>query len=68
MIAARTHFTVGSRADACGRRLARCETSTWKTQWRAMLLALSGFVIPFSFAYDPALLLITMPSVAVAVR
>ncbi|MGH7390385.1 MAG: TRAP transporter permease [Candidatus Rokuibacteriota bacterium] len=30
----------------------------WKTQWRAMLLALSGFIIPFSFAYDPALLLI----------
>src|SRR5207247_1493932 len=30
----------------------------WQTQWRAMLLALSGFIIPFSFAYDPAMLLI----------
>jgi TRAP transporter 4TM/12TM fusion protein len=30
----------------------------WQTQWRAVTLALSGFVIPFSFAYDPALLLI----------
>jgi TRAP-type uncharacterized transport system fused permease subunit len=30
----------------------------WKTQWLAMMLALSGFIIPFSFAYDPALLMI----------
>ena len=30
----------------------------WKTQWMAMGLALSGFIIPFSFAYDPALLLL----------
>ena len=30
----------------------------WRTQWVAMLLALSGFIIPFSFAYDPALMLI----------
>ncbi len=30
----------------------------WKTQWLAMMLALAGFVIPFSFAYDPALLMI----------
>jgi TRAP transporter 4TM/12TM fusion protein len=30
----------------------------WRTQWLGMLLALSGFIIPFSFAYDPALLLI----------
>jgi TRAP transporter 4TM/12TM fusion protein len=29
----------------------------WRTQWTAMMLALSGFIIPFSFAYDPALLL-----------
>jgi TRAP transporter 4TM/12TM fusion protein len=35
----------------------------WRTQWVAMLLALSGFIIPFSFAYDPAMLLIS-PSVA----
>src|SRR5436190_10257335 len=30
----------------------------WRTQWTAMLLALSGFIIPFSFAYDPALMMI----------
>src|SRR6267142_2343103 len=30
----------------------------WRTQWVAMMLALSGFIIPFSFAYDPALMLI----------
>ncbi|MBI3635339.1 MAG: TRAP transporter fused permease subunit, partial [Candidatus Rokubacteria bacterium] len=30
----------------------------WKTQWLGMMLALSGFIIPFSFAYDPALMLI----------
>jgi TRAP-type uncharacterized transport system fused permease subunit len=33
-------------------------SDVWKTQWMGMLLALSGFIIPFSFAYDPALLLI----------
>jgi TRAP transporter 4TM/12TM fusion protein len=30
----------------------------WKTQWTAMALALSGFIIPFSFAYDPALMML----------
>ena len=30
----------------------------WRTQWTGMALALSGFIIPFSFAYDPALLLL----------
>ncbi len=30
----------------------------WRTQWTAMLLALSGFIIPFSFAYDPALMML----------
>jgi TRAP transporter 4TM/12TM fusion protein len=30
----------------------------WKTQWTAMTLALSGFIIPFSFAYDPALMML----------
>ncbi len=30
----------------------------WRTQWLGMMLALSGFIIPFSFVYDPALLLI----------
>ena len=32
--------------------------NVWRTQWLAMMLALSGFIIPFSFAYDPAILLI----------
>ena len=38
----------------------------WTTQWVAMMLALSGFVIPFSFAYDPALLLMgaSVPHIA----
>lgn len=38
----------------------------WRTQWTAMLLALSGFIIPFSFAYDPAILLLdaTLPHIA----
>ncbi|HSE93277.1 MAG TPA: TRAP transporter permease [Methylomirabilota bacterium] len=40
----------------------------WKTQWRAMLLALSGFIIPFSFAYDPALLLIGAGPLAIGLR
>jgi TRAP-type uncharacterized transport system fused permease subunit len=31
----------------------------WRTQWLGMTLALSGFIIPFSFAYDPALLLMS---------
>jgi TRAP transporter 4TM/12TM fusion protein len=30
----------------------------WRTQWTAMTLALSGFIIPFAFAYDPVLLLV----------
>ena len=40
----------------------------WKTQWLAMMLALSGFVIPFSFAYDPALLLINASIAHIALR
>ena len=40
----------------------------WRTQWVAMMLALSGFVIPFSFAYDPALLLIGAGPVHIALR
>ena len=30
----------------------------WRTQWLGMMLALSGFIIPFAYVYDPALLLI----------
>jgi TRAP transporter 4TM/12TM fusion protein len=40
----------------------------WKTQWLAMMLALSGFIIPFSFAYDPALLLIDASVPYIALR
>jgi TRAP-type uncharacterized transport system fused permease subunit len=40
----------------------------WRTQWVAMMLALSGFVIPFSFVYDPALLLISGSLVHIALR
>jgi TRAP transporter 4TM/12TM fusion protein len=40
----------------------------WQTQWRAMLLALSGFIIPFSFAYDPALLMLNASIVEIAWR
>jgi len=29
----------------------------WKTQMTAMFMALSGFIIPFSFSYDPSILL-----------
>ncbi|MBI4245603.1 MAG: TRAP transporter permease [Candidatus Rokubacteria bacterium] len=40
----------------------------WETQWKAMALALSGFVIPFSFAYDPAILLIGATPVQIVLR
>jgi TRAP transporter 4TM/12TM fusion protein len=40
----------------------------WRTQWTAMLLALSGFLIPFSFAYDPAMLLIHTTPLGVVLR
>jgi TRAP transporter 4TM/12TM fusion protein len=40
----------------------------WRTQWVAMLLALSGFLIPFSFAYDPAMLLMGGSVVNIAWR
>src|SRR5207237_4347236 len=39
-----------------------------RTQWLAMLLALSGFVIPFSFAYDPALMMLGAGPVRVVLR
>jgi TRAP transporter 4TM/12TM fusion protein len=40
----------------------------WRSQWLAMMLSLSGFIIPFSFAYDPALLLINASVVHIALR
>jgi TRAP transporter 4TM/12TM fusion protein len=43
-------------------------SDVWETQWKAMMLALSGFIIPFSFAYDPALLLIGAGPVGIAFR
>jgi TRAP transporter 4TM/12TM fusion protein len=43
-------------------------SDVWETQWKAMMLALSGFIIPFSFAYDPALLLIGAGPAGIALR
>jgi TRAP transporter 4TM/12TM fusion protein len=43
-------------------------SDVWRTQWMGMLLALSGFIIPFSFAYDPALLLINASVTHVILR
>jgi TRAP-type uncharacterized transport system fused permease subunit len=43
-------------------------SDVWKTQWVGMMLALSGFIIPFSFAYDPALLLINASVLHIALR
>jgi TRAP transporter 4TM/12TM fusion protein len=40
----------------------------WKTQWLGMTLSLSGFIIPFSFAYDPALLLLSTSVAHIALR
>jgi TRAP-type uncharacterized transport system fused permease subunit len=40
----------------------------WRTQWTAMMLALSGFIIPFSFAYDPALLMQNATVLEIAAR
>jgi TRAP transporter 4TM/12TM fusion protein len=40
----------------------------WRTQWTGMALALSGFIIPFSFAYDPALLLVNASVPHIALR
>ncbi|MBI4253678.1 MAG: TRAP transporter fused permease subunit, partial [Candidatus Rokubacteria bacterium] len=43
-------------------------SDVWKTQWTAMGLALSGFIIPFSFAYDPALMMIGASVVHIVLR
>ncbi|MBI5629203.1 MAG: TRAP transporter large permease subunit, partial [Candidatus Rokubacteria bacterium] len=43
-------------------------SDVWRTQWTAMLLALSGFLIPFSFAYDPSILLINATPFGVVFR
>jgi TRAP transporter 4TM/12TM fusion protein len=43
-------------------------SDVWSTQWTAMLLALSGFIIPFSFVYDPALLLMSGSALHVVLR
>ena len=40
----------------------------WRTQWTAMMLALSGFIIPFSFAYDPALLMQNSTPIQIVLR
>ncbi|MBI4629362.1 MAG: TRAP transporter large permease subunit, partial [Candidatus Rokubacteria bacterium] len=43
-------------------------SDVWMTQWTAMGLALSGFIIPFSFAYDPALMMIGASVVHIVLR
>ena len=43
-------------------------SDVWRTQWTAMLLALSGFIIPYSFVYDPALLMINATPLQVIMR
>jgi len=43
-------------------------SNVWRTQWTAMLLALSGFIIPYSFVYDPALLMINASPLQVLLR
>jgi len=43
-------------------------SDVWRTQWTAMLLALSGFIIPYSFVYDPALLMINASPLQVLLR
>jgi TRAP transporter 4TM/12TM fusion protein len=43
-------------------------SDVWRTQWTAMMLALSGFVIPYSFVYDPALLMINATPLQVLLR
>jgi TRAP transporter 4TM/12TM fusion protein len=43
-------------------------SDVWRTQWVGMMLALSGFIIPFSFAYDPALLLLDASVSHIALR
>src|SRR6185369_2585615 len=44
------------------------KADVWRTQWTAMMLALSGFIIPFSFAYDPALLMQSATVAQIVVR
>ncbi len=43
-------------------------SNVWRTQWTAMLLAISGFLIPYSFIYDPALLMINATPLQVLLR
>ncbi len=33
----------------------------WKTGWAAVRIGAAGFIVPFMFAYEPALMLITKP-------
>jgi TRAP transporter 4TM/12TM fusion protein len=44
------------------------QSDVWKTQWTGMMLALSGFIIPYSFAYDPALLLVDASVIHIVLR
>lgn len=41
-------------------------TDHTRTEWTAMKLALAGFLVPFSFAFDPSMLIIGYPPVEIA--
>jgi TRAP-type uncharacterized transport system fused permease subunit len=63
LVAHRLVFYFGILADLTPpTAISTCATSSiagtpvWRTQRLALTLSLSGFIIPFSFAYDPALL------------
>jgi TRAP transporter 4TM/12TM fusion protein len=44
------------------------KADVWRTQWLGMMLALSGFIIPYSFAYDPALMMLNASVLHIIVR
>src|SRR6185436_20884257 len=37
------------------------KSDLWKTGWAAVRIGAAGFVVPFMFAYEPALMLIVKP-------
>jgi TRAP transporter 4TM/12TM fusion protein len=37
------------------------KSDLWKTGWAAMRIGAAGFIVPFMFAYEPALMLIVKP-------
>lgn len=45
------------------RRQAIADSSTSKTGWLAFMLGLPGFIIPFVYVYNPALLIVDIPGI-----